>query len=329
FQVLPEYKPSGFPEYFCSFYDTTYQKWNDFGCTHPTHNESLDRYQCNCNHTTTFALVWSPKVCQCNTSEVLLPNCTCITKPKGQEWAVEILKNTTNSTVIADALSVYISAVAKTNETVNQNNFLTVDQIDYYVNNMTNVNVSRNTDDSILLAKQPYQGNNETILGASFLTGSGGEIISTLNVSNVSQSYLSAAAIVSDKSLIGATSLNILIIDKPTTYETVSNSTEQRIASSVIVVGIQRGDPMPAPFTISLYFQVLSDFEPKVPADYFCSFYDTSNHIWNESGCTKPTFKNSLNRYECSCNHTTTFALIWLPKVPLTRYLNSQDIASL
>ncbi|CAF4743788.1 unnamed protein product [Rotaria socialis] len=329
FQVLPEYKPSGFPEYFCSFYDTTYQKWNDFGCTHPTHNESLDRYECNCNHTTTFALVWSPKLCQCNTSEVLLPNCTCITKPEGQEWAVEVLKNTTNSTVIADALSVYISAVAKTNETVNQNNFLTVDQIDYYVNNMTNVNVSRNTDDSILLAKQPYQGNNETILGASFLTGSGGEIISTLNVSNVSQSYLSAAAIVSDKSLIGATSLNILIIDKPTTYETVSNSTEQRIASSVIVVGIQRGDPMPAPFTISLYFQVLSDFEPKVPADYFCSFYDTSNHIWNESGCTKPTFKNSLNRYECSCNHTTTFALIWLPKVPLTRYLNSQDIASL
>ncbi|CAM2725241.1 unnamed protein product [Rotaria socialis] len=329
FQVLPEYKPSGFPEYFCSFYDTTYQKWNDFGCTHPTHNESLDRYECNCNHTTTFALVWSPKLCQCNTSEVLLPNCTCITKPEGQEWAVEVLKNTTNSTVIADALSVYISAVAKTNETVNQNNLLTVDQIDYYVNNMTNVNVSKNNIDSILLAKQPDQGNNEMILGASFLTGSGGEIISTLNVSNVTHSYLSAAAIVSDKSLIGATSLNILIIDKPTTYENVSTSTEQRVASSVIVVGIQRGDPTAVRFAVSLYFQVLPDFEPKVPADYFCSFYDTSNHIWNDSGCTKPIFKNLLNRYECSCNHTTTFALIWLPKVPLTRYLNSQDIASL
>ncbi|CAM4823081.1 unnamed protein product [Rotaria magnacalcarata] len=95
------------------------------------------------------------------------------------------------------------------------------------------------------------------------------------------------------------------------------------------MVTLRRNDTKPASMDISLYFKVLSEFEPKVPADYSCSFYDTNTQAWNESGCTKPIFKSSLNRYECSCDHTTTFALVWLPKSHLTRYLNSQDIASL
>ncbi|CAF4162778.1 unnamed protein product, partial [Rotaria magnacalcarata] len=93
------------------------------------------------------------------------------------EWAVEALNSTTNSTVIADALSVYISAVAKTNQTANQNNLLTVAQIDNYVYNMTNVNEPRNNNDSIIFAKQPDQGNSVMILGASFTTGVGGQVI--------------------------------------------------------------------------------------------------------------------------------------------------------
>ncbi|CAF3851430.1 unnamed protein product, partial [Rotaria magnacalcarata] len=313
FRVLPEFEPKVPADYFCSFYDTNTQAWNESGCTHPTYNESLDRYECNCSHTTTFALVWSPKVCQCSSSEVLLPNCTCVTKSKGQEWAVEALKNATNSNVTADALSVYISAVAKTNETANQNNLLTVAQIDSYVYNMTNVNEPRNNNDSILFAKQPDQGNNVMILGASFTTGVGGQVIDSSNIDSVNTPSITTAAIVSNQSLSNVVSLNMLIIDKPTTYTNVDHKTNRTLASSIIIVTLRRNDTKPASMDISLYFKVLSEFEPKVPADYSCSFYDTNTQAWNESGCTKPIFKSSLNRYECSCDHTTTFALVWLP----------------
>ncbi|CAF2190600.1 unnamed protein product, partial [Rotaria magnacalcarata] len=255
FRVLPEFEPKVPADYFCSFYDTNTQAWNESGCTHPTYNESLDRYECNCSHTTTFALVWSPKVCQCSSSEVLLPNCTCVTKSKGQEWAVEALKNATNSNVTADALSVYISAVAKTNETANQNNLLTVAQIDSYVYNMTNVNEPRNNNDSILFAKQPDQGNNVMILGASFTTGVGGQVIDSSNIDSVNTPSITTAAIVSNQSLSNVVSLNMLIIDKPTTYTNVDHKTNRTLASSIIIVTLRRNDTKPASMDISLYFK--------------------------------------------------------------------------
>ncbi|CAF3331643.1 unnamed protein product [Rotaria socialis] len=162
-----------------------------------------------------------------------------------------------------------------------------------------------------------------------FATGVGGKVIDSSNINNVNTPNVSAAAILSKQSLIGVRSLNVLIFDKPTTYINVDNTTNKTLASSIIMVTWRGNDATRPPIDISLYFKVLSDFEPKVPADYFCSFYDTSNHIWNESGCTKPAYNEQFKRYECRCNHTTIFALVWLPKPHLTRYLNSQDIASL
>ncbi|CAF5168322.1 unnamed protein product, partial [Rotaria magnacalcarata] len=105
-----------------------------------------------------------------------------------------------------DALSVYISAVANTNQTANQNNLLTVTEIDNYVNNMTNVNESINNTDSILFAKQPDQGNNVVILGASFTTDVGGEIIDSSNIDSVNRPNITAAAVVDNQSLVGVTS---------------------------------------------------------------------------------------------------------------------------
>ena len=83
---------------------------------------------------------------------------------------------------------------------------------------------------------------------------------------------------------------------------------------------------------ISLYFQVLNEYKPNVNATYLCSFYDTNNSKWNESGCTIPQYNQQFDRYECSCNHLTSFALIWLPQsssINSTRTLDAQDIASL
>jgi hypothetical protein len=67
----------------------------------------------------------------------------------------------------------------------------------------------------------------------------------------------------------------------------------------------------------------------KIGVTYFCSLYDTKNSKWNESGCTAPHYNKQYDRYECTCNHLTKFALLWLPKISQPNYLTPQDIASL
>ncbi|CAM4822380.1 unnamed protein product [Rotaria magnacalcarata] len=265
----------------------------------------------------------------CKNSSYFLYSGDCKERNATMRNAENTLKNTTNSSVIAEQLSLYLSSVTDSNVSSSSQNALTVEKIDSYLANISSANLTKPTINSILVAQQPDQGDNVIILGASFATDIGGQVIDSSNINSVNTPSITAAAIVNNQSLVGVTSLNMLIIDKPTAYTNVDHKTNRTIASSIIMVTLRRNEATPAPINISLYFKVLAEFEPKVPANYFCSFYDTTNQAWNESGCTKPTFKSALNRYECRCNHTTTFALVWLPKSHLTRYLNSQDIASL
>ncbi|CAF3343919.1 unnamed protein product, partial [Rotaria sp. Silwood2] len=236
FQVLQEYHPNRVAQYYCSFYDTTSLKWNESGCTMPENNTAFNRYECSCNHLSTFALVWSPYVTPCDTStHVSMSNGSCLSKPNAQLETVNTLRgNTTNSTVIADALSSYISAITDSNTTLNSSYTLSVNEIDTILSNINNTNITINTNDSILVVQQPNQGDNVIVLGASFTRGTGGEVVNNTNKERVTNSYLSTAAIINQESLDGVTSLNILIIDKPTTYENIDNSTNKTVASSVI-----------------------------------------------------------------------------------------------
>ena len=165
------------------------------------------------------------------------------------------------------------------------------------------------------MAKQSVQGNDTIVLGASFTTGIGGKVIDSSNIKSVNMPNVSAAAIVNNQSLAGVALIKMLIIDKPTVFKNVDNTTNKTLASSIIMVSLLRNDTTQAPIDISLYFQVLPGYKPQTNAEYFCSFYDTTNRKWNDSGCTNPTHNTLLDRYECSCNHTTTFALVWSPKV--------------
>ncbi|CAF4087729.1 unnamed protein product [Rotaria sp. Silwood2] len=198
-----------------------------------------------------------------------------------------------------------------------------------YLSHITDVSLTINTNNSILVVQPTKQEGNVIVLGASFTHGFGGQLVNTSNVNDVTKSNFSAAAIINNPVLSGITALSMLIIDKPTAYEDLDKSKNKSLASSVIIVAVQRDGSPSVPMNISLYFQVLSDYKPNISVNYFCSFYDATNRTWNESGCTKPRYNLAFDRYECSCNHTTTFALVWLPKLPLTRYLNAQDIASL
>jgi hypothetical protein len=83
---------------------------------------------------------------------------------------------------------------------------------------------------------------------------------------------------------------------------------------------------------ISLYFQILTEYKQYGRGQYLCSFYDTNNSEWNESGCTDACYNRAFDRYECNCSHFTSFALIWLPEsssiINGTQTLDAQDIAS-
>ena len=139
------------------------------------------------------------------------------------------MQNTTNSTVVAEQLSLYISSVANSNASSASQNTLSVNEIDSYLTNISGVNVTNSNTDSILVAKPPYQGNNTIVLGASFSTGVGGKVIDSSNTRSVNMLSVSAAAIVTEESLSGVASFNMVIIDKPTTYKNADNTTNKKL----------------------------------------------------------------------------------------------------
>jgi len=165
------------------------------------------------------------------------------------------------------------------------------------------------------MVQQPYQLANVTTLGAFYTQNVGGAVIDSSNENTILNTYLTAAAIIHNESLVDVTFINMFIIDQPTTYENIDNSSNETLASSVIVVVVQRNSSMFIPMNISLYFQVLNEYRPTVDAIYSCSYYDTNNSRWNSSGCTQPQLNVQFNRYECSCNHLSTFALVWSPNI--------------
>ena len=167
-------------------------------------------------------------------------------------------------------------------------------------------------------------------MGASFTRGIGGEVVDSSNIDKVTNSNISVAAIVSNQSLTDVTSLNMLIINKPSSFINVDNSSNKKLASPIIMATVRRNNSL-SPMNISLYFRIIRAYRPNVSATYLCSFYDPNTLKWNESGCTVPQYIQQFDRYECSCNHLTSFALIWLPQSSTnsSRTLDAQDIASL
>jgi hypothetical protein len=59
FQVIIPSDSNEDATYLCVFYDTKTSQWSESGCTKPTFNKRLDRYECKCYHLTSFALLWS------------------------------------------------------------------------------------------------------------------------------------------------------------------------------------------------------------------------------------------------------------------------------
>ena len=223
--------------------------------------------------------------------------------------------NNTNSTTIAEALMTYFRLISSSNVTLTSNNTITIDEIDRIIANLNGTSFVGNSSSSYIII-QPVQQGNKLVLGA-LATGIGiGAIIDTLNQETITNSIISTAAIISSEPLAGVIYLSMLIINNPIQYRHIGNSANKTLVSSVIVVAVQR-DPniTQQSMNISLFFQVLDEFKPNTTnVDYYCSFYDTNNSQWNESGCTTPIYNHQWNRYECNCNHLTSFALVASPQ---------------
>ncbi|CAF4117227.1 unnamed protein product, partial [Adineta steineri] len=273
--------------------------------------------------TTTTTPPYNPDICNSDL-QVALPNGSCIFKELGLDVALNILNTSANATDKANALILYFSSIENTNTT----NILGVDQIDRYLSSL-DINLDITSNSSFIMAKSPHQLADRIILGASFTRGMGGKVIDTQNFNRRISSELSAAATVSNESLSDVQSLNMIIIDNPAAYINIDNSTDKKLVSSIIIANVQRNNISSSAMNISLYFQNVLQPDLDVNDNYICSFYDINTFKWNDSDCSKAQYNKNLNRYECSCNHLTSFALIWSPKQSLTSYLNSQDIASL
>ena len=62
FQVSPNlHVPSTSGNYTCAFFDTTNKRWNQTGCGPTRYNPAFNRYECDCYHLTSFALIWLPQ----------------------------------------------------------------------------------------------------------------------------------------------------------------------------------------------------------------------------------------------------------------------------
>ncbi|CAF3538188.1 unnamed protein product [Rotaria socialis] len=272
-------------------------------------------------------LPYNPDSCDSENSTRLL-NGTCVSKLYGQIIAASILNSPSNNAVnTAYALSLYMSSITQTNQT----DVVPINVIDNIMDNLHGVNLTLNSNSSFLIIHTP----DSQILGASFSDGIGGQIVDISNKENLTHSNISAAAIINKQSLNNAVSLNMLIVYKPTGYEMITDmSTNKTIASCVIIANLQKkNNSISVPTVISLYFKPLDRYKKNGTGTYLCSFYDEINSKWNESGCTVPLHNTKYDRYECSCNHLTSFALIWLPESlssdNITKKLDAQDIFSL
>lgn len=123
--------------------------------------------------------------------------------------------------------------------------------------------------------------------------------------------------------------MRVLILDDPQGYRNLNLSVDQYLVSSVIIASVTKKDSQLS-IDVSLYFQILNYTNLTKDGDYACAFLDTKTYKWSQSGCTPAVYNETYKRYECTCNHLTTFALIWLPKnIPVTKNLTAQDTASL
>ena len=258
-----------------------------------------------------------------------------------QITTISILRNSSsNDTDKVNALSLYIASISNQTTPLNASTTLTLGEIDNIVGGLQTSGLTVNTSTSIIFSLSPKSSSddNSTVLGGSYQQNIGGQIVDTENEMSVISTNISVAGVFTPSSVLPATSIRVVIISDSSAYANIDNFTNRTLASSILSAKLQRNNvSISGPLEIKLYFQVLAKANATPNADFLCVFYDDNTTRWSDSGCTVPTYNRVFARYECKCNHLSSFALVWLPKSSQSTNVNTStpvvwdadDIASL
>lgn len=185
------------------------------------------------------------------------------------------------------------------------------------------VNVTLNESLIFITAQPKIRGN----IGVFSVYNSTKDLVP--NRTRLNDSSLTTAIVFNEQTIEQMTGMRVMILDDPQMYRNLNLSDNTYLASSVIVANVTIVGSQ-SPINVSLYFQILNHTKLNKSGDYVCSFLNTTTYAWDQSGCTPAIHNKTYDRYECTCNHLTTFALIWMPKnMPLPEGFTAQDIASL
>ncbi|CAF3504987.1 unnamed protein product [Rotaria sp. Silwood1] len=225
-------------------------------------------------------------------------------------------------------LTIYYASIARSNFSLTSNRSLSPEEIDAKVKCLKD-NIAINASTSFIMSALLHQSN-DIVVGAWFKMGVGGNYINDSNVNGILNTNFSAAAIFRASSLINVTYLNLLLIDDPKDYRQLNDSRNGTVVSSVIVANLWYKNNESERTNRSLYFKKNNhSVENTSNNNFVCVYYDTNTSSWDETGCTKPHYNTTFDRYECSCNHSSSFALLWLPPRSRDSGFLAEDIASL
>ena len=212
---------------------------------------------------------------------------------------------------MVNALIDYIKLTTNQNFSLSVNLALTIAEVDDIVGQLE-TNVFINTKNALVMTASPNQ-DSDIVVGVLFQSNIGGQLIRNSNQSDILKLAFSAAAVIRSDSLIDVTRLSMLVIDKPVYHHRFTDSMRKKVVSSIIVAKVHQNNSSPNQMNISLYFTKQFEYtaNDEFADSLTCSYYNTSASSWDESGCTSPTYNHIFNRYECSCNHLTTFALLY------------------
>ena len=243
-----------------------------------------------------------------------------------QRASVKIIRdNSSDSDAKANALMLYFSSTANLTLVSGTKDILSAREVDELLDGLDDSIMKKSR--KLFIMSQTIKSRPDTILGSSLKREVHSEIIKNSTKRNVINATVTAAALISDQSVDNINVLRMFILGDPTAYKTLDRSNRQTVVSSVIVISAQ-GKEKQLIINVTLYLKNLTNDNPHTDGQYSCAFFDTMTSRWNTSGCTVPQYNDVHSRFECTCNHLTSFALIWSPR-SVSGYLNSQDIVSL
>ena len=199
-------------------------------------------------------------------------------------------------------------------------------EIDHFIE-LLSTTISRSNNQSSVIFAKPIQRNGNQLIGVYLQPGKGEFEVTNKTKASVLASNFTAGVIVETESLEKIDFISVAIFAKVTAYQKLAESTHDTLVSPVLVMTAKKNN-QPRRSRIHLYFELLANQTRYEAERYTCSFYNTSDRRWESTGCSPVQYDAAHNRFECQCNHQTTFALLLLPNVPDSRHFNAQDIAS-